>query len=259
MEQTELFPDNVDESVELRLVGIFNPKEFADSVVAFVGLISGVSESVISHSGASDWAITVEQGSTLIRAEANPETQGSQQTVHQVASMIYDGLLQLDSSVNEDHHSDYIFDEKVLKHIRKIASLAIQRDAITISIKSDGRNILISPTIADHTSYLLGPKKAHTAIGHVEGQLSTLTGRRGFKMIVYRSLDNLAVECTTDDPDLQAQALKSFGQRVSVQGIVKYNNRGNPVRVIANEIRVFRPERELTPISEIKGTLNEHT
>jgi len=257
MERPELFPKYGNESVELCLEGVFNPKEFADSVVAFVGVITGVSESVDPNAGTSDWAITVKEGSMLIQAVANPGIEGAKQTVRKVAPMICQGLMQLESDVDQGNHSDCIFGEKVLKHIRKIADLTNHGQEKTVSIKSAGKKVLFTPQIAQNTNHLLSPKKAHSAIGHVEGKLSTLAERRGFKMVVYRSLDGLAVECITDDPDLEAHALKAFRKRVSIQGIVKYNNQGKPVSVIAKQIRILRSESDLIPIPEIKANLNE--
>lgn len=77
--------------------------------------------------------------------------------------------------------------------------------------------------------------------------------------MVYRCLDGLPVDCVTDDPHLEQKALKAFRKRVSVRGIVKYNNKGNPSRVMAEQIRVFRSDSELFPLSKIRGTLNEHS
>jgi len=257
MNHSREFSKNEKELVELRLGGIFNPKEFADSIVAFVGLITGVSDDISPSADASDWAITVEEGSTLIRAMSNPDKKGSAQTVLKVVPIIHHGLTQLESNVKEDHQLNLVFSPKVLKHVGKMADLITKREGKTVSIRSDGKQVSLSSTIAENVCYLLGPKKAHSSIGNVEGQLSTLSDRRGFKMVVYRSLDGLAVECVTDDPHLEAEALKAFRKRVSVQGVVKYNNKGKPTSVKAKQIRVFRSESELIPLSEIRGALDE--
>ena len=253
-----MFSDYEKEMVELRLEGVFNPKEFADSIVAFVGLITGVSENVSPNTNASEWVITVEEDSTLIRAMCNPDKQDSIQTVQKVAPIIHQGLTQLESNATGDNHPHILFSAKVLKHIRKMANLAINGQGKTVSISSDGNQVSLSSTIAQNVSHILEPKKVHSSYGNVEGHLSTLSDRRGFKMVVYRSLDGLPVECVTDDPDLEQEALKAFKKRVSVRGIVKYNNKGKPTRVMAEQIRVFRPQSELIPLSEIRGALNEH-
>ncbi len=257
MRLPEIFPNYGNEVVELSLEGLFNPKEFADGVTAFVGLITGVSESVVPNARDSDWTITVEQGSMLIQASANPSIYGSYQTVQKVTPIIYQGLIQLESDVKDENHSQYIFGKRVLKYVRKLADLANKDSGKTVSVKSDGKNVLFSPIIAEKARHLLGPKKAHSAVGHVEGQLTTLKGRSGFKMVVHRSFDGLPVQCITNDADLETQALNAFMKRVSVQGVVNYNNRGLPTSITAKKIKVFRSESELIPVTEIKGVLNE--
>ena len=257
MNHSREFSNPEKEMVELRLEGVFNPTEFADCVVAFVGLITGVSEDISPMISASDWLISAEEGSTIIRATSNPEIQDSGEAVQKVSSMIHDGLAHLESSGSKDHQSNLVFSTKVLKHLRKMADLAIKGQGKTVSIRSDGKQITLSSTIAENACRFLEPKKAHSSFGNVEGPLSMLTACGGFKMIVDQSLDGLAVECITDDPSLEAEALKAFGKRVSVRGIVQYNNKGKPTSVMAKQIRVFRPESELIPLSAIRGALKE--
>ena len=248
-------PKEPDKSVELCLNGVFSPKEFADSVRAFVGLISEVSEAVSPETGASDWTISVEEGSMIIRVTPDPRKESSIQTALKATSVISSGFAQLESDISRDVHWASPFDDKALKYVLEIADLAVKEQGKKVSINSNGNLVPLSPRIARNARQLLEPKKPHSAIGNVEGELSTLTDRRGFKMVVYRSLDGLAVDCLTDDPRLVSQAIAAFSKRVSVHGTVRYNSKGLPTSVKAEQIKVFRPDNELTPLSEIRGVL----
>ncbi len=244
-----------DKAVELCLDGVFSPKEFADSVRAFVGLVSEVSKAVSPQTGPSDWRISIKEGSMIIRMTPDPEKRSSMQTALKAILVISKGLADLESDISKDIHWTNPFRDKGLKYIREIANLTAEEEGKRVSINSDGNLVPLSPRIAKNAHQLLEPKKPHSAIGNVEGELSTLTGRRGFKMVVYRSLDGLAVDCLTDDPRLISEAVAAFNKRVSVHGTVRYNSKGLPTSVAAEQIKVFRPDNELTPLSEIRGIL----
>jgi len=244
-----------DKSVELCLDGIFSPNEFADSVRAFVGLISEVSETISPEDGASDWMICVKEGSMIISAVPDPRKESSRQTVLKVIPIISRGFEQLESDSSRDIHRSDLFNHKVLKYVKDIVDISAKERGKKISINSNGNSIQLSPRIAKNVHHILEPKKPHSAIGNIEGELSTLTDRRGFKMVVYRSLDGLPVDCLTNDPHLISEAVAAFSKRVSVHGTVKYNSKGLPTSVTAEQIKVFRPDNELTPLSEIRGIL----
>ncbi|MXW15168.1 MAG: hypothetical protein F4120_02855 [Rhodothermaceae bacterium] len=255
MNQSGESSKKLEKAIELCLDGVFSPEEFADSVRAFVGLVSEVSEAVSPNTGASDWTISVKEGSMIIRVTPDPRKESSMQTALKAIPVISKGFAQLESDISKDIHWSNPFDDKVLKYVRDIADLAVKEQGKKVSINSNGNVVRLSPRIAKNAHQLLEPKKPHSAIGNVEGELSTLTDRKGFKMVVYRSLDGLAVDCLTDDPRLVSEAIAAFSKRVSVRGTVKYNSKGLPTSVKAEQIKVFRPDSELTPLSEIRGIL----
>ncbi len=194
----------------------------------------------------------------IIRAIPDPRKSSSRQTVLGAIPVISKGFIQLESESSQDIQRPNLFNDKALKYVRDIADIAdisVKGQEKKISINSNGKSTLLSPRITKSVRQLLEPKKAHSAIGNVEGELSTLTDRRGFKMVVYRSLDGLPVDCVTDDPQLISEAIAAFSKRVSVHGTVRYNSKGLPTSVTAEQIKVFRPDNELTPLSEIKGIL----
>lgn len=242
---------NPNRQVELCLNGTFSPKEFHDTVREFVGLISSVSENISPEVGASTWAMSVAEGSMVIVATPNSDKPGAIETVEKSAIAINQGLQSLESG--SGHEWPDMFLESAVKHVRNLARLieSTQGDK-QAEIESNGTSVSLSPRIARNAHALLEPRPSHTAYGNVEGELRTISIRKGFRLVVYRSLDGKSVECEPAEPSVESEAMKAFGKRVSVEGIVKYNGRSIPTSVIAKRIRVFRPDSELTPLSEIR-------
>ncbi len=247
--------EETNKSIELCLDGTFSPKEFADTIKAFTGLLNEVSEEVSPNTGVSDWRMSVKEGSMRITASPDLSKENSVETALQVIPLISAGLTQLDSDPMEDRHDVKPFSDTVLKYVKDIAKFSTGEQGKRVSIGSNGSFILLSERISENAHQLLEPKKPHTATGAVEGELSTLTDRQGFRMVVYRSLDGLAVNCIPSNPTLEVEVIKAFRKRVLVYGTVKYNSKGLPTRVTAERIRVFKPDEELTPLSEIRGIL----
>lgn len=242
------------DKVELSLKGVFSPKDFRKSITAFVGLINEVSESISSEPD-SEWAISVDKGSMIIRAKANPEKKDSLKTVLKATPIIHSGLEQLESNLGEDFYRHPALPTKALKHVKILADLAAKSDRKKVSINSNGSYIPLSYRTVSNADKILRSNKIYTSIGNIEGELSALDSRSKFKMVICRSLDGLRVDCFTNDSDLESKAIKAFRKRVSIYGLVQYNNKGKPLRVTAERIRVFRPDSELMPLSEIEGAL----
>lgn len=237
--------------VELCLNGAFNPKEFRDSVKEFVGLITSISENISPKIGASAWIMSVAEGSMVIRATPHSDRPDTIETVKKSAVAINQGLQNLESGTG--HEWPDLFLENAVKHVRNLAKLVEStKGNKSAEIGSNGISVSLSSRIARNARTLLEPRPSHTAYGNVEGELGTISVRKGFRLVVYRSLDDKAVECEPTEPSVELEAMEAFGKRVSVEGVIKYNGRGIPTSVAARRIRVFRPDSELTPLSEMR-------
>ena len=243
---------NSNRQVELCLNGIFSPKEFHDSVKEFVGLITSVSENISPETGASAWIMSVAEGSMVIRATPHSDKSDVIETVERSAIAINRGLQNLESGTG--HEWPDLFLENAVKHVRNLAKLVEStKGDKSAKIGSNGISVSLSSRIARNAHTLLEPRPSHTAYGNVEGKLGTISVRKGFRLVVYRSLDGRAVKCEPTESNVESEAIKAFGKRVSVEGAVKYNGRGVPTSVAARRIRVFRTDSELTPLSEIRN------
>lgn len=239
---------NSSRRVELCLNGTFSPKEFHDSVKEFVGLITSVSKNISPKVGDSAWVMSVSEGSIVIRATPRSGKPGATEIVEKTAIAINEGLRNLEAGTG--HEWPNLFFENAVKHVRNLAKLVEPTDK-GAEIGSNGISVSLSPRIAKNAHTLLEPRPSHKAYGNVEGKLGTISVRKGFRLVVYRSMDGKAVECEPTEPNIKSEAVKAFGKRVAVAGVVKYNGRGIPTSVAAERIREFRPDSELTPLPEI--------
>lgn len=79
----------------------------------------------------------------------------------------------------------------------------------------------------------------HTkAMGSIEGRLQSITERSGLRVSVYDSLTDKAIHCYIND-DLMQEAMKAFGKRVNVFGMISYDKAGNPKRIKVEEMFVL--------------------
>jgi hypothetical protein len=83
------------------------------------------------------------------------------------------------------------------------------------------------------------------ALGAVEGTIETVSIHGGKRFVLYHSRTKKAVTCTFEDDEWLRQAADMLGRRVSVMGTVYFNARGEPVRVEARSLRLFRRPEEL--------------
>lgn len=94
----------------------------------------------------------------------------------------------------------------------------------------------------------------HHALGAVEGTIETVSVHGGKRFVLYHSRTKKAVICTFDDDEWLRTAVDVLGRRVSVMGMVYSNARGEPVRVDARTLRVFRRPEELPTTRSLTGS-----
>src|SRR5205823_2393675 len=109
----------------------------------------------------------------------------------------------------------------------------------------------VSYRAVETVELLLGTK--HEALGSVEGRLSTVSERKGFRFAVYDVIHDEPVLCILESKLLHDDAIRAFGRRVLVGGRVRYNKEGRPTSVVVNAIRVFKEEDELPRLEQVQA------
>lgn len=237
--------------IQLQLCGTFSPKEFRDSIKEFLGLIVSVAKNISPKIGSSAWEISTSQREKVIQASAISNHARVIETVDKTISAIEKGLQNLESGSGNEWPDFFL--EGAVKNVRNMAQLVESDNSIEkIMIRSEGFSISLSTAIAQNTQKLVEPQSVHSAFGNVEGKLSTITKRKGFRLAILRTLDGRSVSCEPVESNIELEAMNALGKRVSVEGMIIYNGKGIPTKVHAERIKVFKPDTELTSLSEIK-------
>ncbi|MCY4001253.1 MAG: hypothetical protein OXF84_10670 [Bacteroidetes bacterium] len=237
--------------IQLQLMGTFSPKEFHDSVKEFLRLITSISKHISPKIGSTAWEISTLQGEKVILASAISDHERVIEAVDKTISAIGRGLQDLESGSGNEWPDCFL--EGAVKNVRNLARLVESDNSVeNILIQSGEFSISISARIAQNAQKLIEPQTIHSAYGNVEGKLSTITKRKGFRLAVLRTLDGKSVSCEPAESNIESEAMNALGKRVSVEGMIEYNGKGIPTKVHAERIRVFRPDAELTPLPEIK-------
>jgi hypothetical protein len=116
------------------------------------------------------------------------------------------------------------------------------------------QNIPLIKQAEKNLERFLRPKFEHT--GSVEGVLEmvSVAGRRP-RFSVRDRLSGRAIRCTAA-PDRVKDLLYVFGQRVSVCGRVRTNERGDILSVHMETVEAFPPDDELPSIRQVAGAFD---
>ena len=96
--------------------------------------------------------------------------------------------------------------------------------------------------------------------GSVEGTLETVSLQGSSRFTIYHSRTKKAIRC--DIPkgsDLLDQAKEALGSRVLVAGLLHTNVCGEPLRILANTLRIFPENHELPSITSLGGRYPDMT
>lgn len=92
------------------------------------------------------------------------------------------------------------------------------------------------------------------SVGSVEGRLAMISIQGRSRFIVYHALTHKAVTCKFEAEKWLTKVKDALGRRVSVQGIVHFNAKREPVRVDVESLRILREKDELPTIAELSGS-----
>ena len=236
--------------ITLNLDGLVTPTDFLNGVRDFFGLIRTLAVEQTGSKKGIRWTVSVQQGSNLLHATGYPTDQSTQADVAAVARAVANGIRSLEDG-NVDIPS--IYSEKSLEFAKGLAMLAEngkQRGLDAVEIHVDAEVLPVTVQSAATVNKLLG--HTYEAQGSVEGTLSTISERGGYRFVVYDDLTDRAVSCTFRREEMLHDAMKAFGRRVAAYGQVKYRD-DRPVSVKVDDIRVFKNPDELPTISDMRG------
>lgn len=222
-------------------------EKFAKGVLAFLSMLEEVSSDVTNKKGAITWVVTVQSGSSMLVAEAEPKKPAYADYVLPILQVIQGGLESLEHGTEVPHQF-----KGSLENAKDIASLHDEKDkGITgINLIVDNSPIEITHNIFSHVEDIINVSQAK-ALGTIEGQLEMVTKRGGYKCAVYDELTDKRIECIFNRK-IKENIRDAWDSRVSMYGIITYDASGQPTSIRVQEFRRLG-EGKLPTFEDVKG------
>lgn len=244
------FLDKTDNKIKLTLDGpLLTVDKFLDAIENMFGIIKEVSLSVAKKSGKTGvkkWVVSVEKGSAVISCEAR---EASPEVISKTVHAVSDGLYTLE---HKSIRPPYFSDSTLVKVGKLAAVIDLQGKLVDkIQVTANNKALTLSHQTFTNIQKLITKSEAY---GSVEGTLWMVSGAKGYKFSVYDDLTNKAIECHFKD-DMLDEVIRAFGKHVSVSGLIKYNEKGEPKAVYnIKGFKIFSKEG-LPTFYDVKGIL----
>lgn len=197
--------------------------------------------------GTTDWLIAdIRRGSLVL--DLTPRTRlDAQEFGPAITRTFVEGMDRLE----REGVSPLYLSEAGLEKARQLVRL-VGREGITgVHLANGQTQAELTATASANIDQLL--RVGREAIGSVEGRLETISLHGPARFVVYHAVTKKAVVCRMDPDKLLDDAKKALGHRVVVTGLVQYNMRGEPARLLVEKIRVLRERDELPPAQQFAG------
>ncbi len=145
------------------------------------------------------------------------------------------------------------FGDDTLKEARALLGL-LDRGVSRVEFSAPGEEKVV-PTLrsAALIDEFFGRRTTyHMADTTVEGSLETVTIHGGDAFDVFDQLTGTRVRCMLPDGRI-ADAVAALGKRVSVSGRAKFSDKGRPLSIEVESIRVMRDKANLPKASDFEG------
>ena len=236
--------------IELTLDGEFvDAKQFLQGVEHFIGLIKEVADVVSADGPKVDWLVKVREGSNVL--EAYPTAvDGSLEKGKQCIVEIESGLRSLEEKAKRPRN----FTDKALKHARGLSGIVgtLGSKIDNVKIGSFKRTINITHQSYANIEKILGVHVV--SFGSVEGKLRLISDIRGDHVVIEDPITHKKIRCNLE-PGLD-EIFHHFGERVSVNGLVKYRKDGEIVSVQVRDYRIIGG-KQLPTADDVKGILKD--
>ncbi len=145
------------------------------------------------------------------------------------------------------------FGDDTLKEARTLLGL-LDRGVSRMEFSAPGEE-KVSPTLRSAAlidEFLSHRSTYHMADTTIEGTLETVTIHGGEAFDVFDQLTRTRVRCMLVDGKLQ-DAINALGKRVSVSGRAKFNEKGRPLSIEVETIRILRDKTGIPSASDFEG------
>ena len=223
-------------------------KSFVQATNSSFKIVNELDSAISGGGGLLEWVVTdLKLDGLVIEAESYSRVEG-RDTGLEVVRAFVNGLGQIE---REGTTPPYL-SEAGLGHARRLIKLIGQNGTQGLQVSNLEETVDLTARASANVEQLLQVRRE--SVGSVEGKLETNSAHgRAHKFLLYQSRTNKAVACSIG-LELIDQARAAIGHRASVAGIVQYNLKSEPVRVVVKRIRVLRGAAELPSISDLTGS-----
>ena len=220
------------------------------SIDEFYAFVDEVVSDVAGSKKPISWIVKIRKGSIVIANE--PEYRKDIPLI--VSEKIFASIKQGVEALEKRAERPAFFSDKALEHLQALASIpSLSSNGLErISIAVNNKAHVLTPHVIANVDSLLG--EFSRALGSIEGKLETISERGGPKLIVYDSLTNKGVRCSTNDEIMQ-KALQYFGKRGNVFGMISYDKFGTPKRIKVDTLTVLGGRETLPSILDLCGIM----
>lgn len=198
-----------------------------------------------------DWVIT-EMSASSAEVQVTPVT--TDPDAKDVSGDVIETCLKGLSSIDGHAERPDFFTNPMLNKAKNVSNRIDGRvEGITLEGSANGtvESARVTQRVAANVDELVRGK--YTAIGSVEGTLEVLSIHRGIHAIIYDQLTGQKVQCICDLDLLEELAAAHIGDRLLVEGEVRYNKYGEPTSVEVEDYRVLRSREELPQPEDMVG------
>lgn len=227
---------------------VVSPDVFRRAINAFIELLKSVSDEATGSGKKIQWNMSVAKGSSVVIARPVADT-ATMRATSLVIQAIPQGIRRLQKGTPTIPN---YFDTRALRAAKELVEIMDggHNKLEYIRIQSVGKPVDLQERAADSIDRLLGGQ--HQALGSIEGKLQTISNRGQLQFVVFDSLYDKGVNCFIED-EMVDQAIKGFGKRVAVSGMIQYDKEGRPVSIRVDSVRIFKDASELPSIDEMHG------
>jgi hypothetical protein len=228
-------------------------EKFLRGVEAFFGLVSEVTKRARPDRPRIEWLVQVRAGSNLVGLRAAPGYPAPQ-TVDAVLRIVRDGIETLEDRSEDPPH----FSALATKHLRNLGRIAStdDKDGTRVRVWVKQQRLDVTHKSVAHVTALL--REVSIDYGSVEGRLQVASERRTLHFTVYEPVWDKPIRCDIPEHMLD-DALRFFGKRIEVYGLVRYRRDGSPSSIKVEEIIPFPSRDKLPSAADVRGILKGYT
>lgn len=222
-------------------------ERFQKAIGAFFALIDDVAEEVTGKTKQVRWIVSANRGSLLLHADpmpANPSV-----PVGLIAASIHHGLGQLGQKAQRPKW----FNDSALRRARELGAIVDGKEVGLAKVLLAQKPTVVKQDTVQHVDRILGVRVKD--YGTIEGQLQMVSIRGGPHFAVSDALTGRSIQCLIP-PEKMEDAIGAFPRRVAVQGVLRYNQQGEPVSVDVEDLQTLPERAELPSAEDVYGILS---